>query len=79
MIFARMVSKYGLNIDKIKQAESWKQIDEELTSKVHKQYNSVVDYYNAASCLPRIQDIRVPTLVLHSRDDPIVPIECVPM
>ena len=26
-----------------------------------------------------MDDVRVPTLVLHSADDPIVPVDCVPM
>ena len=32
----------------------------------------------AASSLTKIKDIDVPTLVVHSKDDPIVPFECLP-
>jgi predicted alpha/beta-fold hydrolase len=33
------------------------------------------ELYRQASPVSRVQDVRVPTLVLHSRDDPIVPVE----
>lgn len=71
------------------QCKRWKEFDENFTKKVllnvgdgTKMYpisRSVGEYFTNASCLPYVKDIKVPTLVIHSRDDPIVPIECVPV
>lgn len=77
-VFAEMVNMYGIDLDKVKKAETWREIDEEFTIKVHRGFKTAAAYYNAASCLMRVHDIKVPTLVLHSKDDPIIPIDCVP-
>ena len=39
----------------------------------------MINYYNAASSLDWIEHVRVPTLVIQSMDDPIVPVDCVPL
>ena len=36
-------------------------------------FRSVDDYYAKASSLPVISRIRIPTLIIHSRDDPFIP------
>ena len=36
-------------------------------------FRDAVDYYNHASSLPFIPQIRVPTLLIHSEDDPFIP------
>ena len=66
-------------MDKIARAETWREIDELFTIKVHPQFKSVIGYYNKASCLDWVEHVTVPTLVLHSEDDPIVPVDCVPL
>lgn len=38
-------------------------------------FRDAVDYYNQASSLPFIPNIRVPTLLIHSKDDPFIPFE----
>lgn len=38
-------------------------------------FSDAMDYYNHASSLPFIQNIRVPTLLIHSKDDPFIPFE----
>ncbi len=38
-------------------------------------FRDALDYYNQASSLPFIPDIRVPTLLIHSKDDPFIPFE----
>jgi uncharacterized protein len=40
-------------------------------------FASVEDYYRRASAGPFVRDIRVPTLLLHAEDDPMVPPDCV--
>jgi hypothetical protein len=48
--------------------------DERVTAP-HFGFRSARDYYRAASSLPLLARIRVPTLIIHARDDPIVPFE----
>jgi predicted alpha/beta-fold hydrolase len=74
-----MIEKYGISFDEIKHIESWKGFDDKFTIKVFPHFRSVPDYYYAGSSLPHVQDIKVPTMVIHSRDDPIIPIECLPV
>ncbi len=38
-------------------------------------FRDVSEYYRAASSQPFLKDVRVPTLLLHSRDDPLIPWE----
>ena len=38
-------------------------------------FRDAVDYYNHASSLPFIPNIRVPTLLIHAKDDPFIPAE----
>jgi predicted alpha/beta-fold hydrolase len=40
-------------------------------------FKSVEDYYERASAGPLVKDIRLPTLLLHAEDDPMVPPSCV--
>jgi len=40
-------------------------------------FASVDDYYRRASAGPFVRDIRVPTLIVHAEDDPMVPPWCV--
>ncbi|HZI17865.1 MAG TPA: alpha/beta fold hydrolase [Pyrinomonadaceae bacterium] len=49
-----------------------RQFDERFTAPAGG-YADATDYYDRASSLPVIADIRVPTLVLHAEDDPIIP------
>lgn len=74
-----MYSHYDLDMEKVAKVGSWREYDENFTIKVHSHFKSVIQYYNACSCLDWVDDVRVPTLVLHSEDDPIVPVDCVPM
>jgi predicted alpha/beta-fold hydrolase len=38
-------------------------------------FRDAMDYYNNASSLPFIPNIRVPTLLIHSKDDPFIPFD----
>ena len=49
-----------------------RQFDERYTAP-HGGFRDASDYYARASSLPVIARIRVPTLILHAVDDPIVP------
>lgn len=51
-----------------------RQFDELYTARVWG-FETAEELYTATSSLPSIRDIRVPTLLLASRDDPVVPVE----
>lgn len=51
--------------------------DDRITAPLHG-YASVHDYYTRASCRPCLQQIRIPTLILHAQDDPFMGPEAVP-
>ena len=78
-VFDQMRQRYNLNFEEIQRAKSWKEWDEAYTMKIFTAYKSLGDYYLAASSLPKVKLITKPTLVIHSRDDPIVPIDCLPV
>jgi predicted alpha/beta-fold hydrolase len=40
-------------------------------------FRNVDDYYSRESVAPRLKDLRVPSLVVSSRHDPLVPVETV--
>ena len=40
---------------------------------------SVSEYHLNTSCYKLTPNIRVPTLVIHARDDPIIHIDCMPL
>lgn len=74
-----MVKKYGINFEEIKHIETWKEFDDKFTLRVHPNFKTVAEYYYASSCLNKVKDIKVPTMVIHSKDDPIIPIDCLPI
>eukprot|EP00347_Sterkiella_histriomuscorum_P023338 403335026 len=78
-VFKQIQEKFNLDFDKLKKVESWRDFDRELTMKIHLKFKSVAEYYYAASCLYNVKDIKKHTLVIHSKDDPIIPIECCPV
>lgn len=41
----------------------------------HNGFNGAQDYYAKASSLPFIERVRVPTLIIHAKDDPFIPFE----
>ena len=51
--------------------------DERITAPLHG-FDGAADYYARASCRPWLAKIRVPTLVLNARDDPLVPADSLP-
>lgn len=78
--------KANANIDDLKKLEStpsiWKinniaDYDEHITAPLHG-YANALEYYQACSSRPMIKDIRIPTLILNSKDDPFMPVEILP-
>ncbi|HEX7999462.1 MAG TPA: alpha/beta fold hydrolase [Pyrinomonadaceae bacterium] len=51
-----------------------RQFDNRYTS-IHGGYENAEDYYARTSSLPLIPQIRIPTLLIHAKDDPFIPFE----
>jgi predicted alpha/beta-fold hydrolase len=47
---------------------------DELYTAPHAGFSDAEDYYTKSSSLPLLAKIRVPTLILHAQDDPLVPL-----
>ena len=58
----------------LRRVRTIREFDEHVTAP-HGGYRGAADYYARTSSRPVIQEIRVPTLVIHSADDPIIPTE----
>lgn len=78
-IFEQMEKKFGFTFEELTHTESWAEFDSKITLKIYPGHKTVADFYYAASCLSKVQQITKPTLVVHSRDDPIIPIDCLPL
>ncbi|MDZ7771167.1 MAG: alpha/beta fold hydrolase [Balneolaceae bacterium] len=52
--------------------------DHKVTAPVHG-FNGAEDYYYTCSARRFLEDIRTPSLLVHSREDPICPVEALPM
>jgi hypothetical protein len=57
---------------KLRQVNSLRAFDDTFTS-IDAGYANAMDYYQHASALPLLPQIQVPTLIIASQDDPIVP------
>lgn len=53
-IFEQMTKKFDLNWEAIRKADSWRDLDEEFTRKVHNKWPCCAQYYHEASCLTRV-------------------------
>lgn len=73
-----MEERYGFKFDDLKHTESWGEFDTKYTVKTKPKFRSAAEYYLAASCLYQVKHVKKPTLVIHSKDDPIIPIDCLP-
>jgi predicted alpha/beta-fold hydrolase len=47
---------------------------DELYTAPHGGFSDAEDYYARSSALPLVSKIRLPTLILHARDDPLMPL-----
>jgi uncharacterized protein len=63
--------------DRVMAASTVRQFDDMVTAPIHG-FEDAADYYDRSSAARFIEGIRVPTLVLHSRDDPFLPEERIP-
>ncbi|HEX6309580.1 MAG TPA: alpha/beta fold hydrolase [Longimicrobiales bacterium] len=65
------------DIERIRAARSFREFDDAATAPIHG-FTGATDYYTRSSSLHYLPSIRLPTLLLHSADDPFLPAECFP-
>ncbi len=66
-----------IDSDRVRRARTFHEFDRWVTAPVHG-FEDERDYYERSSSLRFIPRIRIPTLLLQSRDDPIVPARAYP-
>jgi predicted alpha/beta-fold hydrolase len=66
-----------VDLDTVRATRTMREFDHSATAPLHG-FAGAAEYYAACSSAPVLDRIRVPTLVLHSRDDPFLPRAAVP-
>lgn len=61
----------------VRRARTIRAFDQAVTAPLHG-FRSAEHYYATSSCGPRLGGVRIPVLLLHARDDPLVPAGTVP-
>ncbi len=67
-----------IDVERVLRARSFRECDEYATAPLHG-FAGAEDYYRKSSSNRFIQSVRVPTLLLHSRDDPFLPPAALPL
>ena len=67
-----------LDLDTVWASATLRDFDDAATAKLHG-FAGAEDYYRKSSSNRFIQSVRVPTLLLHSRDDPFLPASALPL
>ncbi|MBX6362672.1 MAG: hydrolase [Gemmatimonadetes bacterium] len=66
-----------VDLDRVRGARTFREFDDAATAPLHG-FADADDYYARSSSARFLERIRVPTLLLHSRDDPFLPEEAIP-
>lgn len=61
----------------MERARNMREFDDAVTAPMHG-FKDVDDYWTRASCKPVLRGIRVPTRLIHARNDPFMPVESLP-
>jgi predicted alpha/beta-fold hydrolase len=67
----------GLDIEKLKSISSLLEFDNTYTAPLHG-YKDAVDYYTHCSAIHFIRNIKIPTLIVNTRNDPFLSKACFP-
>ncbi|MGH7470422.1 MAG: YheT family hydrolase [Longimicrobiales bacterium] len=65
------------DLERVRRARTFYQFDDAATAPLHG-FASADDYYARSSSGPFVERIRRPTLLLHAKDDPFVPVAAIP-
>lgn len=74
----KVFEEHGFPVDKILKANTMYEIDRLLTAKAFN-LTDLQEYYHKESCIRVISQIKKPFLILNSKDDPIVPLNTIPI
>ncbi|MDX1673301.1 MAG: hydrolase [Longimicrobiales bacterium] len=66
-----------VDLARVRRARTIREFDDAVTAPLHG-FDSAADYYARSSSAGFLADIAVPTLVVHSRDDPFLPASAIP-
>ncbi len=66
-----------IDLDAVRRARTIREFDDAVTAPLHG-FRDAADYYARSSSAGFVSGIRVPTLVVHSRDDPFLPASAIP-
>ena len=66
-----------VRLDEVRRARTIREFDDRATAPIHG-FAGAAHYYASCSSAPTLAAVRVPTLILHSRDDPFLPREALP-
>jgi predicted alpha/beta-fold hydrolase len=72
----KLIKNIGGDPEKILNVKTWDQYNSEYTAKAFPEFSDPMDFYKAASAMNSLDKVTVPTLVVHSRDDPIIQLSC---
>jgi uncharacterized protein len=61
----------------MERARNMREFDDAVTAPLHG-FRDVDDYWTRASCKPALAGIRIPTRLIHARNDPFMPVESLP-
>lgn len=67
----------SLQREDISKIKSFWEFDEAYTAPVHG-FESAQDYYTKSSAKQYLKKIKIPTLIIHAKDDPFMPVEILP-
>lgn len=67
-----------INASDISKIKNLKDFDDIYTSKAHG-FKDAIDYYTKSSCLPLLPNIKIPTLIINSKNDSFLGTECYPI
>jgi predicted alpha/beta-fold hydrolase len=73
-LHAHVISRHEeLDVDAILATDRSNEFDELYTVRLHRRWRDSNHYYDEASCLPRLKNVAIPTLLFNAADDPLVP------
>ena len=68
---------FPFHVTQVEMLNTFREFDDHITAPLHG-FEGVDDYYSRSSCGPYLRDIRIPTLILHAKDDPFSSVEAIP-
>ncbi|MDN3632017.1 hydrolase [Vibrio lentus] len=69
--------KIGISAESIKKIDKLYEFDERITAPLHG-FKNAQDYYAQCSALPKLNRIKLPTQIIHAKDDPFMTDDVIP-